>query len=104
MTQDKKIRKIISSITGRIKEKYHPEKIILFGSFAYGKPKKNSDIDLLIIKDTNISTLKQAFLIRRELREPIPIDIIVRTPLQIEERIKMGDFFIKRIMQKGIVL
>lgn len=104
MTQDKKIRKVISSITERIKEKYHPEKIILFGSFAYGKPKKNSDIDLLVIKDTNISTLKQAFLIRRELRESIPIDIIVRTPRQIRERIKLGDFFIKRIMHKGIVL
>ena len=66
---------------------------------------KNSDVDLLVIMETNIPVRKQAFLIRRETKETIPIDIIVRTPKkQVEERIKLGDFFIKQILQKGVTL
>jgi len=54
--------------------------------------------------DTDIPVRKQAFLIRKELKGSIPIDIIVRTPEQVEERIKIGDFFIKQIIQKGVYL
>jgi len=92
----------IRSFAKKIKEKFNPQKIILFGSYAYGIPKRSSDLDLLIIMDTNIPVRKQAFLIRRELKESIPIDVIVRTPQQVEERVKLGDFFIKQIIQKGI--
>jgi len=94
----------IRSLANKIKEKFHPQKIILFGSYSYGMPRKGGDIDLLIIMDTDIPVREQAFLIRRELKESTPIDIIVRTPQQVEERIKLGDFFIKQIMQKGITL
>ena len=94
----------IQLLAKKIKEKFNPQKIILFGSYAYGAPKKGSDLDLFIIMDTNIPVRKQAFLIRRELKESIPIDVIVRTPQQVEERIKLGDFFIKQILQKGVVL
>jgi len=92
----------IRLLAKKIKEKFNPQKIILFGSYAYGIPKRSSDLDLLIIMDTNIPVRKQAFLIRRELKESIPIDVIVRTPQQVEERVKLGDFFIKQIIQKGI--
>lgn len=94
----------IQQLAKKIKEKFNPQRIILFGSYAYGIPKKGSDVDLFIIMDTDIPVRKQAYLIRRELQESIPIDIIVRTPQQVEERIKLGDFFIKHIMQKGVVL
>jgi len=94
----------IRSLANKIKEKFHPQKIILFGSYSYGMPRKGSDIDLFIIMDTDIPVREQAFLIRRELKASTPIDIIVRTPQQVEERIKLGDFFIKQIMQKGITL
>lgn len=94
----------IRAIAKKIKEKFNPQKIIIFGSYAYGVPKKGSDIDLLVIMDTNIPVRKQAALIRYELNDTIPIDIIVRTPQQIEERIKMGDFFIKKILRDGKVL
>ncbi len=94
----------IRLIAEKIKEKFNPQKVILFGSYAYGIPKKSSDLDLLIIMDTDIHVRKQAFLIRKEIRGSIPIDIIVRTPKQVAERIEMGDFFIKQIIQKGVSL
>ncbi len=53
MVKDKKIRKIISEVVEKIKRDYQPEKIILFGSYAYGTPTEDSDIDLFIIKDTD---------------------------------------------------
>ncbi len=94
----------IRIIAQKIKEKFNPQKIILFGSYGYGSPKKGSDLDLFIIMDTHLSLRKQASLIRRELPGSIPIDIIVRTPEQVEERIRLGDFFIKKIIKDGIVL
>lgn len=94
----------IRSIAQKIKEKFNPQRVILFGSYAYGIPKRSSDLDLFIIMDTVIAVRKQASLIRRELTASIPIDIIVRTPQQVEERIKLGDFFVKKVMQSGIVL
>lgn len=94
----------IQLLAKKIKEKFNPQKIILFGSYAYGTPEKGSDLDLFIIMDTEIPVREQAYLIRRELRGLTPIDIIVRTPEQVEERIKLGDFFIKKIMQDGVVL
>ena len=97
-------KKEIDALASQIKSKFCPQKIILFGSYANGTPSKGSDLDFFIIMDTHIPVREQAFLIRRELKEPIPIDVIVRTPRQVEERIQLGDFFIKQIMQKGIVL
>lgn len=94
----------IKKIAKRIKEKFNPEKVILFGSFAYGNPQRWSDIDLFIIMDTLSNVRKQAVNIRKELTSLIPIDIIVRTPQQVKERLLMGDFFIKTIMKKGIQL
>jgi predicted nucleotidyltransferase len=95
---------LLTRIVKLIKDKFDAKKVILFGSYAYGTPEKGSDVDLFIIMDTKISVREQAFFIRRELKESIPIDIIVRTPEQVEERIKLGDFFIKKIMNDGIVL
>ena len=97
-------REFIQQLARRIQEKFCPEKIILFGSYGYGNPGKGSDIDLFIIMRTNIPVREQAFLIRREIREPVPVDVIVRTPSQVDERIKQGDFFIQEIISKGVVL
>ena len=93
----------IQAIAAVINEKFHPEKVILFGSYAYGTPTEDSDVDLFIIMKTGISILKQASLIRGELPSNIPIDVIVRTPEQVEER-KEGDFFIKQILKEGVYL
>lgn len=91
-------------IAEEIKKRFKPKQIILFGSYAYGTPRKNSDIDLLIIMDTNISVKEQAFLIRKEIKSSTPLDILVRTPKEVEERLKLGDFFIKKVIEEGITL
>jgi len=96
--------KIIKNMAEFIRKNFNPQKIILFGSYAYGKPDRKSDVDLFIIMDTDISLRKQASLIRSELTSSIPIDIIVRTPRQVEERLKLGDFFIKKIVKDGVEL
>jgi predicted nucleotidyltransferase len=97
----------ISEIARTIKEKFNPRRVILFGSYAYGVPAtkgSGNDIDLFVIMNTSLPVKKQAFLIRREITSSIPLDVIVRTPEQVEERLKLGDFFIKKIMEKGVDL
>jgi predicted nucleotidyltransferase len=94
----------IRQLSQTIKGKFHPHRIILFGSYGYGVPKKGSDIDLFVIMDTPVPVKRQAFLIRRELKSSIPVDVIVRTPQQVEERLKLGDFFVKKVMEQGIEL
>jgi len=95
----------IQAIAQTIKEKFSPRRVILFGSYGYGVPAtKGSDIDLFVIMNTSLPVKKQAFLIRRELTSAIPLDVIVRTPEQVEERLRLGDFFIKKIMEQGIEL
>ncbi len=88
----------------RVVEKFDPEKIILFGSYAYGKPTLQSDVDLLIIVDTNESTLKLSSEIALSLEHSFPLDIIVKTPGQIKSRLQNGDFFIEDIINLGKVI
>lgn len=94
----------IHQLAQRIRDKFNPDRILLFGSRAYGVPGKGSDIDLLVVMSTKISVREQAYLIRRELDSTEPVDVIVRTPEQVEERIRLGDFFIKQIIEKGTAL
>jgi predicted nucleotidyltransferase len=102
---DKAQIKILAEI---IKERFHPQKIILFGSCAYSNFKKSSDIDLLIIMDTKESYPKEAAKIRLYLDEKVgidfPIDILVRNPQEVDKRIGQGDFFLTTIFKKGIFL
>lgn len=95
---------LIRQLSQTIKGKFNPHRIILFGSYGYGVPTQGSDIDLFVIMDTPLPVKRQAFLIRRELKSSIPIDVIVRTPEQVEERLKLGDFFVKKVMEKGVEL
>lgn len=100
--------KKIEEIKDKIVKAISPEKIILFGSYANGIPSEESDVDLLVIMDTELRYPKQATQIRLYLDETVgvnfPMDIIVRSPEFIEERFKKGDFFIKTILEKGIKL
>lgn len=90
------------------KDDFHACEVILFGSHAYGDPTASSDIDMLVILDTVLRPAKQAALIRlgidKKLGIKYPVDLMVRTPMQIEERLRLGDFFINRIMSKGVRL
>ncbi len=96
---------VISEITKKIVENFNPEKIILFGSQVWGKPKEWSDIDILIIMDFNESFAKISAKISMIAKPKyIPMDILVRTPEEIEKRIEIGDYFIKNILKEGKVL
>jgi len=86
-------------------KKYNPEKIILFGSHAWGKPRKDSDIDLLIIKETKESHYKRIPEARKYLRNiNEAFDILIMRPDEVEKRLKLGDFFIKNIINQGKIL
>lgn len=88
-----------------IGRKIQPKRIVLYGSYAWGKPDSDSDIDFFIIKDSSKRRIERA----REIREIIwgvglPIDILVYTPEEVEHRLELGDFFIEDITQKGKTL
>ena len=89
----------------RIVERLNPEKIILFGSYAYGSPTPDSDVDLLIILETTASA-KERYLTVSDLLypRPFPVDILVKTPQEIDSAVKQGDFFIKELLTRGYVL
>ena len=94
----------IEEFVDKIAKRFKPEKIILFGSYGYGSPKKNSDVDLLIIIDSKKRPVDLAIQIRSEIPAPFPVDLLVRTPEQIKGRLSMNDFFIKEIVTKGKVV
>jgi len=103
-----KVEAIIKEIVEILTEKYKPEKIILFGSYAYGNPTEDSDIDLLIIKETDKKRRVDRFVeVKRIIFNPkirIPISPLVLTKDEIKERLEMGDDFIEEILTKGKVL
>lgn len=89
----------------RIVEELKPEKIILFGSYAYGNPTPHSDVDLLIVMKTTASLKERSWKVSRLLLpRPFPVDILVKTPREIEAALKSGDFFLKEILTRGKVL
>lgn len=97
--------KTIRAIAKHIADKFHPEEIILFGSHAYGNPTAWSDVDLLVVMETPDGELAAIL----EIAESLPdlsfrVDIVVRSRDVLEKRVKMGDWFLRRITQKGKVL
>ena len=105
-TRAKRIpRREINAVVKRIAEKFDPEKIILFGSYACGKPHQYSDVDLLVVMKTKERPRAKQIEISRALSpHPFGMDILVRTPEQIKERIPLGDYFLREITTKGKVL
>jgi len=81
-----------------------PEKIILFGSYAYGEPTSDSDVDLLVIWDTDKPRRERVVTISLLLYpRPFPVDIIVKTPRELEEELP-HNFFLREILARGVVL
>jgi HEPN domain-containing protein/predicted nucleotidyltransferase len=93
----------IEAVVDHIAQTFDPEKIILFGSYAYGKPKRWSDVDLLVIMETDAPKQKQKE-IKISFQAPFSLDILVWTPQEIAQRIPLGDFFLREIVTKGKVL
>ena len=84
-------------------ERFHPEKIILFGSYAYGTPHEESDVDLLVVMPTTNQT-RQAIDMSLAFERPFCIDLIVRTPARLKRGIEDGNWFLREIVANGKVL
>jgi len=88
----------------RIGEQFGAEKVILFGSYAEGSATEDSDVDLLVIVPFTGRSVDQSVKIRMELRPAFPVDLIVRTPEKVHQRVEMGDDFMREILEEGKVL
>lgn len=89
----------------RLVSALHPEKIYLFGSYARGKPTADSDVDLLVVMDTDLDDADRFLAVSRLLRpRPFPVDILVRTPEELECALRKGDRFLTEIVRQGKVL
>lgn len=96
---------LVKEITNRIAIGAKPEKIILFGSFATGAQKKDSDIDLLVIKESSTRRDERDLEIRKLLKDIIyPMDIFVYTPKEAEELKKTPGSFVKKIFLTGKIV
>lgn len=107
MKSSETMREELNKIVKQVVDAYEPEKIILFGSYAYGKPDADSDLDLLIIKKTSERFINRLTNLRKIVSDPkrsIPFGPIVLTPEEVEERLAIGDQFIKDIIKKGKIL
>ena len=94
----------IRKLCKRIAEAYQPEKIILFGSHAYGTPTPESDVDLMIVMNYEGRPIEQMLKIERELDIVTPVDLLVRTPDDFQRRLDEGDMFIRLIAERGKVM
>ncbi len=98
---------VVQKMLKKLIAEYTPEKVILFGSFAYGSPDPDSDIDLLIIKDTSERFIDRWTTVQRILtgtHESFPVETFVLTPKEAEYRLKIGDQFYQEILEKGQVI
>jgi predicted nucleotidyltransferase len=94
----------IRALGRRIAERFKPRRIVLFGSYAYGTPTEDSDVDLFIIMRNRVDEVHKAVEIRLTLDVPFPMDIVVRTPVNVRKRLAMGDPFVQDILERGRVL
>ena len=93
----------LKEITNKIVEEFQPEKIILFGSWAWGMPHEDSDVDLFIVKESNKKRWEREYDLRMKLigNKFPPMDLLIYTPEEMERRIKIEDFFIQDIIKNG---
>ncbi len=102
---NKAAEKEIKRIVAIIAKKHRPEKIYLFGSFAWGKPRRDSDLDFLVVKKGIKSTRRAALEIGENfLDRQIGMDILVCTPKRLSERLSFGDPFAGKIVKSGKLL
>ena len=97
-------RHAIRKFANEVARRFKPARIILFGSYAYGKPTQDSDVDLLVVMPCKGRPLDAALDVRLAVEAGFPLDLIVRTPAEVRRRLALGDFFLREIVDRGIVL
>ena len=100
MVEMRKIREL----TSQIARAFNPDKIILFGSHAYGQASSDSDVDILVVLPFEGKPVRKAIEIRNKVNAELPLDLIVRTPEQLADRLAQNDWFIREIVERGRTL
>lgn len=96
---------VLQTIVQRLVDVLHPEEIVLFGSHAYGEPREESDVDLLVIMQTDVPLRERWRPVWESVRDlRYSLDIQVRTPAEIERALAIGNFFVREIATRGRVL
>jgi uncharacterized protein len=96
--------KDIQAFGRKIAKEFKPQRVILFGSYAHGKPGPDSDVDLLVIMPFTGRNVDKSVEIRMKVHPPFPVDLLVRTPRAVRRRLAMGDPFMCDILHQGKVL
>ncbi len=94
----------IQNFTDELAREFSPDKVILFGSHSWGKPDDDSDVDLLVITQFEGKPWRFAVEIRDRIKPIIPLDLMVRTPEQLQERLAKHDMLLTEIVTRGTVL
>jgi predicted nucleotidyltransferase len=95
--------RVIRRFARQVADRFRPEKIILFGSYAYGTPHEDSDVDILVVMPAR-NQIDQAVRIDRAIDAPFPLDLIVRTPKNMKWRLEEREYFLTEVVSKGKVL
>ena len=107
MLSSQSSEELIQRVVDKLVAEYAPQQVILFGSYAYGTPDRDSDIDLLVIKETEepfIERVVQVCKATRGMHKGIPFDPIVLTSAELTVRLRKGDHFFQDIVKKGRVM
>ena len=98
-------REQIRSYVRKLADEFNPERVILFGSYAGGKPTRDSDVDLLVIMNHGKrKNIEQAIDIDRHIDYKFPLDLIVRTPGEVKRRVALRDAFLLSILNEGKIM
>ena len=101
MIQKSEIREYVRKLA----KEFNPERVILFGSCAYGKPTEDSDVDLLVIMNHGKrKNVDQAIDIDRRIDYSFPLDLLVRSPAEIKRRVALNDVFLLSVLKRGRIM
>ena|SRR5437870_1736642 len=95
---------LIQSLCDRIVREFKPQKVILFGSYADGSPRPDSDVDLLVVMPFKGNSLSKAAEVKSKINPRFSVDLLVRRPEDIEFRLANNDCFLHEVFERGRVL
>jgi len=99
------VAETLPAVIERLVAEVQPERVILFGSYAYGTPTPDSDVDLLVVLESPLSFVERHVLVGKSLcPQPFPVDLMVVTPAQLAERLAIGNQFFTEVVRNGRVL
>jgi predicted nucleotidyltransferase len=97
-------RNQIAAFVAELAKRFRPQRVVLFGSYAYGAPSADSDVDLLVIMNYKGHSAVQAAEIRKQIRAGFPLDLVVRSPQAVADGRKQNDAFLTEVLDRGETL